>query len=129
MMHHLRPNVSLISGIKGRPMTEPSGRAEARMPLLAPVGWPKSVVVSLVHIIVSTRWILTFFPSRQQLRRVDNLRIEPGSHLDTDDTGEKQQVHASQMRLLPPWDGVIHGHPVDDIVGLGAAADHLDGMW
>ncbi len=42
MMHHLRPNVSLTSGISGRPMTEPSGRAEARMPLYAPVGCPKS---------------------------------------------------------------------------------------
>jgi hypothetical protein len=46
MMHHRRPNVSLTSGIRGNPMTEPSGRAEARIPLYDPVGWPKTGVKS-----------------------------------------------------------------------------------
>lgn len=40
--HHLRPNVSLTNGMRGSPRQAPRGRAEARMPLRPPCGFPKS---------------------------------------------------------------------------------------
>lgn len=53
---------------------------------------------------------LTGLPMRQQLRGIDDLRVEAAGHLDTDDTGEQQQVHAAEIWLLVPWDRIFHRH-------------------
>jgi len=55
---------------------------------------------------------------RQQLSRVDDLRVEARGHLNPDDAGEQQKVHGPQVPLLVPGDGVIHRHAMDDIVGF-----------
>jgi hypothetical protein len=126
MMHHLRPKVSLMSGIRGKPMTDPSGSADARMPLYPPVGCPKSgsSQIDVLQVSRITRE-LTVLPGREQLSSVDDLRVEPGGHLDTDDTGEQQQVHHAQVRLLVPGDRILHRHAMDEVVRpISAAADH-----
>lgn len=63
---------------------------------------------------------------RQQLCGVDNLGIEPGCHLDTDDTREQEEIHSSQVRFLVPRDRILHRHAMDDVVGsmVGGASTH-----
>jgi hypothetical protein len=71
--------------------------------------------------------LLTLFPGREKLRRVDDLRVKPRCHLNADDTREQQEVHPPQIRFFPPGDRILHRHAMDPIVVILSTAAH--GCW
>lgn len=59
------------------------------------------------------------------LERVDELRIETRSHLNTHTTEEQPDVHDTQIGLLVPWRLILLDEASDDGVRGATNVDHV----